>query len=333
MDTTIRSTTALMSPAPTASHVRRNDTLAVSGVIPAELHGRLLRTIRHPGGGDAPALESGIRISEGGARWHRAADGDALATCPGPEQAENPWLGQDGAPPVYAATARFLVVFDLPVVHRPAAALIGERLPYRWQEGRPARIGLLERWADQPRWFDIRPCYVFNAVNAYDDRHQVIIDAIRHERAFDPAGDPATPPALWRWTLDLRTGAVTERQLSVRPQESPEVDPRVRGRRHRYIYSACTSASALVRHDVVTGRTIVRELGPGMRVEQPVFVARPGTSSEGSGWVLAVVHDFAASRSDVIILNAEDLCGPPVATVHLPVRLPTSLHTRWQPSG
>jgi carotenoid cleavage dioxygenase len=180
---------------------------------------------------------------------------------------------------------------------------------------------------------------VFNAVNAYDDHDQVIVDVIRHERAFDPAAHPVTPPTLWRWTLDLRTGAVTERQLSARPQEFPEVDPRVRGRRHRYVYSAGlvdgtgTAASALVRHDVDSGRTSMRELGAGLRVEQPVFVPRPGTSSEGSGWVLAVVHDFAANRSVVIILNAEDLFGPPVATVHLPVRLPASLHTRWQPGG
>jgi carotenoid cleavage dioxygenase len=301
--------------------------LAVSGVIPTELRGRLLRAIRHPSGGDTPALESGVWFCEGQARWHRDA---RPATARHSEPAR-----PDGEPPAQAvaATARFHVLLDLPVVHHPAAALIGERVPYRWQEGRPARIGLVERWADEPRWFDIQPCYVFDAVNAYDDHDQVVIDVIRHERAFDPAGSPATPPTLWRWTLDLRTGAVTERQLSVLPQELPEVDPRVRGRRHRYVYSAGTSASTLVRHDVATGRTTVREFGPGLGVEQPVFVPRPGTSSEGSGWVLAVVHDFAANRSDVIILNAEDLSGPPVATVHLPVRLPSGRHTRWQPGG
>jgi 8'-apo-carotenoid 13,14-cleaving dioxygenase len=274
-----------------------------------------------------------------------------VATYPGLDHAEHLWLGQDGAirhaepfalpgaPLMHtvATTARYLVVLDLPVVHRPAVELLGTRLPYSWEDGRPARIGLIDRWGNEPRWFDIQPCYVFNAVNAYDStggkRDRVIIDVVRHERAYSGMpGAPSTAGTLWRFTLDLRDGSVEEKRLAKKPVESPEVDPRVRGREHRFVYGV-TADGALLRHDVARGVTRVRELGAGRRAEQPVYVPRPGTSAEGGGWLLVVVHDFASSTSELLILNAEDPCGPAIATVHLPVALPGSVHTRWQPGG
>src|SRR5262249_59659742 len=88
------------------------------------------------------------------------------------------------------------------------------------------------RSGEEPRWFPIGSCYVFNPVNAYDDGDRVVIDVIRHERAFDTAGRPARP-RLWRWILDLRDGTVQERPLAATPQEWPTIDPRGQGRRHR----------------------------------------------------------------------------------------------------
>jgi carotenoid cleavage dioxygenase len=366
---------ATTTPIPVATRVKRgHDVLPVSGAIPAELHGCLFRSVRHPSRA-GELLESGIRFGEGRARWYRAATTPSaarircggegpdevgpvavarpaadpatrmwrtVATYPGLDHAEHLWLDPDGvvrhtepfalpgAPLVHAvaATARFLVVLDLPVTYRRAAELIGERFPYMWAEDRPARVGLLDRWGGSPQWFDVAPCYVFNAVNAYDDGDRVIVDVIRHERAFASSG---AAPTLWRWILDLRSGVAAEHQLSTLSQEHPEVDPRVRGRRHRYVYSS--GAGSVIRQDVARGGKQARDLGPGRHAEQPVFVPKPGTSAEGVGWLIVVVHDFAAARGEVLILNAEDLAGPPVATVHLPVRLPDSLHTRWHPTS
>jgi carotenoid cleavage dioxygenase len=272
--------------------------------------------------------------------WH------TVATYPGRGHAEHLWLGPDGsrrhtepfaldgAPLVQtvAMSGRFLIVFDLPVLHRRAAALLGEAFPYAWQEGRPARIGLLERGSARPRWFTIQPCFVFNAVNAYDDGDRVVVDAIRHERAFD--GRPrTTPPTLWRWNLDLTDGTVSEGSIADMPQDLHEVDPRVHTRRHRYVFGAAADGeqtTALVRTDLFTGETRAHTLGPARRCEQPVFVPRPG-AAEGDGWLITVVHDMARARSEVLVLDAGDLDGAPVATVYLPFRLPPSRHTRWQP--
>ena len=44
-------------------------------------------------------------------------------------------------------------------------------------------------------------------------------------------------------------------------------------------------------------------------------------------------HDFAADRSDLVILDAQDFAGEPVATVHLPQRVPFGFHGNWIPDA
>jgi carotenoid cleavage dioxygenase-like enzyme len=386
--TTYRGTKSPAAPrvAPLHRANRGPEALSVTGTLPAELDGCLLRAVHHPAWGstprpDAPLVDGGIQFTGGTARWFRqaapcgsatwraarlrtggtgadtrgpaalarpVADPDTgvhhtVATYPGLDHAEHLWLGQDGtvkhtepfalrgAPLMHtvAMTERFLVVLDLPVTHRRAAALLGEGFPYAWQEGRPARIGLIGRGAEGPRWFDIAPCYVFTVVNAYDDRERVVVDVVRHEWAYDQ-NRPTPAPRLWRWTVDLRTGTVEERALDLLPIEQPEVDPRLLGRAHQVVFgtgrSEAGESGTVVRHDLGDGSTQVRALGPARQAEQPVFVA----GAEGSGWLVVVVHDLAKARSEVLVLDAADLSAAPVATVHVPFRLPASRHTRWQ---
>jgi len=62
-----------------------------------------------------------------------------------------------------------------------------------------------------------------------------------------------------------------------------------------------------------------------------VFVPRAGASAEDDGWVMSYVYDAATDRSDVVVLDARDFGGDPVATVHLPVRVPFGFHGSWVP--
>jgi carotenoid cleavage dioxygenase len=62
-----------------------------------------------------------------------------------------------------------------------------------------------------------------------------------------------------------------------------------------------------------------------------VFVPRSDGSAEDDGWVLAYVYDANTDRSDVVVLDAQDFGGDPVATIHLPVRVPFGFHGSWLP--
>ncbi|MBK5287825.1 MAG: carotenoid oxygenase family protein, partial [Acidimicrobiia bacterium] len=74
------------------------------------------------------------------------------------------------------------------------------------------------------------------------------------------------------------------------------------------------------------------DFGGGRMSQEPVFVPRSDDAAEDEGWVMAYVHDPDRNAADVVILDAQDFAGPPVATVHLPVRVPFGFHGNWVPS-
>ncbi|MDT5177470.1 MAG: hypothetical protein QOJ95_1668, partial [Mycobacterium sp.] len=71
----------------------------------------------------------------------------------------------------FALTAEHVIFMDLPIVFDMDIAREGRGdMPYRWDDGYGARLGVMRR--DDPfgpiRWFEIDPCYVFHVANAYD---------------------------------------------------------------------------------------------------------------------------------------------------------------------
>jgi carotenoid cleavage dioxygenase len=63
-----------------------------------------------------------------------------------------------------------------------------------------------------------------------------------------------------------------------------------------------------------------------------VFVPAAG-GGEDDGWLMGYVYDAATDRSDLEILDAHDFGAPPVATVHLPCRVPYGFHGSWIPDA
>lgn len=56
-------------------------------------------------------------------------------------------------------------------------------------------------------------------------------------------------------------------------------------------------------------------------------------AAEDNGYVLAFAHDPDRGASDLLVLSAQDFTGPPVAAVHLPVRVPLGFHGSWVPDA
>ena len=247
-----------------------------------------------------------------------------------------------GSPMVHdcAITPSYFVLLDLPVVVDEAAAGGGGGLPYTWQPDYGARVGLLPRdgGAQDVIWREIEPCFVFHPLNAFEDGDgRVVVDVVRLPQSFASERYQAGngPPTLDRWTIDPRGGPVKEERLDDRPQEFPRHDERRVGKPHRYGYSVEIgpgfSFEALLKHDLRERRTERHEEGPARRFMEPVFVPRSPDAEEDDGWVLAYAYDADADRSDVVILDARDFSAEPVATIHLPVRVPFGFHGNWIP--
>ena len=87
----------------------------------------------------------------------------------------------------------------------------------------------------------------------------------------------------------------------------------------------------LFKHDLARRTTEVHDEGKSRAFLEPVFVPRTAEAAEDDGWVLAYVYDAHRNASDIVILHAQDFAGSPVATIHLPVRVPFGFHGNWIP--
>ncbi len=188
------------------------------------------------------------------------------------------------------------------------------------------------------RWFEVDPCYVFHPMNAFDDGDTVVVDVPRHATMFDRSRQGPNDGAgltLDRWTIDLAAGKVREERVDDRGQEFPRVNETLLGSRHRYGYAVETdNADAFdgadyLKHDFVAGTAQVHDFGPGRTPGEFVFVPAAGATSEDDGWLMGYVYDAGTDRSDLVILDAHDFTGAPVATVHLPARVPYGFHGNW----
>jgi carotenoid cleavage oxygenase len=226
---------------------------------------------------------------------------------------------------------------------RMAAAAMGsggDGFPYAWNPTYPARVGVMPRESDgsDVRWFDVEPCYVFHPLNAYDDGgDRIILDVVRHPQMFasDRQGPNEGPPTLDRWTVDLSAGKVIEERLDDRGQEFPRIDERLTGHRHRFGYAPAVGTDAgdidltgaLLRHDLVAGRSEARSFGPTHRAGEFVFVPSGPDAAEDDGVLMGFVHDDLSDRTDLVLLDAGTL--EDVARVHVPARIPYGFHGNW----
>lgn len=234
----------------------------------------------------------------------------------------------------FAVTANYVVFMDLPIVFNLDIAIKAETdMPYRWDDNYGARFGVLRR--DDPhgevRWFDIDPCYVFHVANAFDTAGRIELTAVRYPELWRDNGGFDAEGVLWKWTIDLSAGAVTERQLDDRAVEFPRIDDRLATLPARYAVSV--GDNRLVRHDLSTGDAVEHAFGtaetPGVPGEAVFVPSTSGPADESSGWYVGYVYDPARDGSDLVIIDASDFTGAPVARIKLPQRVPFGFHGNW----
>ncbi len=243
----------------------------------------------------------------------------------------------------FAFTETQVAIFDFPVAFDVEQAMSGRRFPYHWFDDHPCRVGLLPRNSskgDDTKWFEINPCYVYHPLNAFDDGTRVIIDVSRHPKMFqkDQNGPNEGVPLLWRWTFDLATGQATETQISEFGMEFPRPDERLAGRQHRYGYASHIQrgdgflfGTGVLKTDLRTGSVERHDHGPGRHPGEFVFIPREGSTGEDDGYLMGFVHDDTTATADLVVLSAQNISAPAIATVHIPARIPYGFHGNWIP--
>ncbi|SFN03516.1 carotenoid oxygenase family protein [Variovorax sp. OV329] len=253
----------------------------------------------------------------------------------------------------FAITEHHLLFPVLPLTGSMARAQSGLP-PWAWEPELGARVGILPRNAPAGdiRWFEGEACYVFHFMNAWEEidarGHRLLkADVMRFDEAplfpfadGRPTDRQRAVARLVRWTFDLdgKSDAFAQEPLDDLAGEFPRIDDRFTGRAHHHGWYACQREAVggagyegLVHHDTQRGRRATWHLPPGDRLSEPVFVPRTPDAPEGEGWLLSMAQRTQEGRSDLLVLDAQDLASGPLATVQLSHRVPAGFHGSWLP--
>lgn len=234
----------------------------------------------------------------------------------------------------FNVTRNHVIFMDLPLVWDfEKAATNG--IPIGWSDDYGARLGVMPRDGSNADvvWYDIDPCYVYHPLNAYEEGDKIIIDVCRMEHSMKP-GAKEVNPVMHRWTINQQAGTVTENQLDDKSVEFPRVPDALIGLKHRYGYTAefgsgLPSAVAFRKYDLEQGTSVAHELGAGRFGGEPVFVPAANAVHEDDGYLMSFVYDAADNKSELTIVDASTMSNEPVATIHLPTRVPAGFHGSW----
>ena len=214
--------------------------------------------------------------------------------------------------------------------------------PLAWEPAKGAFLGVMRRDArvDSIRWFEVEPRFVFHPMNAWEDGEKIHCELMEYPSppVFPNAdGSPGanTESRLTRWTVDLAgtTNRVKREQLDDLNSEMPRFDERRAGLpyRHGWYIANLGSENPLVHDtlahiDLATGKRAQRRLDPGDAAGEPIFVPRSADAPEGDGYIMALSYRAATDTSELLILDAQDIAGEPVAVLKVPRRVPVGFH-------
>ncbi|MEO1620624.1 MAG: carotenoid oxygenase family protein [Cyanobacteria bacterium J06632_3] len=142
---------------------------------------------------------------------------------------------------------------------------------------------------------------------------------------------------LWQLRLNPQTGQILSNECVLdRDCEFPQVPAAQIGQpwQHTYLMMHRDGVStgedwfgSIGRFDHTTGQLIQGKFSAGEYANEPLHI--PDHKNSSSGWVLAVVYNANAERSELWIFDAATL-GEPICRLALPNIIPLGFHGTWQ---
>lgn len=252
----------------------------------------------------------------------------------------------------WAVTQNFVVFPVIPLRSDLERLKAGEP-HYAWDPDEDVYLGVMPRKGDpgSVRWFRGANRFASHVMNAFDDGRRIHLDTpVGTTSAFpwfpDLSGKPFDPSEtaaqLSRWTIDTGAdpdGGFAETRLTSHSGEFPRMDDRWETLPYSYGVMGLTDVAGERRPGVGfrwvgaidhrTGRMDTHWVGPESTASEPVFVPGDDRAGEGEGYVFLLVTRQADLRCDLLILDARDVGGAPVATLGLPIKLGYGLHGNW----
>ena len=249
-----------------------------------------------------------------------------------------------------AITSKHTILMDLPLMWDPALLARG-KTRVRFYPDIPSRFGIIPRHGTsaEVRWFEASACYMYHTINAWEEGDEVVLLGCRIENPLPDTVDTtrtvprldalALEPYLHEWRFNLVTGAVRERKLDDVMTEFPRMNNELLGSPSRYSYNPRIAPEStllydgVIKYDTVAGTSVAHGYGRGRFGGEVVFAPRVGATGEDDGYLVTFVHDRESGRGEVVVLDARDVGGEPVARVLLPQQVPIGYHSWWVPAA
>lgn len=249
----------------------------------------------------------------------------------------------------FAITPQYYLFLQNPVSFNPLPFLFGLRGPgecINFDRQNLTKVWVIPRSDHESmKMIEIDSGFVFHHVNAFEEGTQIILDSIGYDSfpEIEQGSDfrytdfhQLAPSQLWRFRLDLTHRRGNRQLLESRCCEFPQIHPQWVGKCHRYVYlgaahhnQGSAPLQGILKRDNQSGETQFWSNAPHGFVSEPVFISKPGSEVEDQGWLISVVYESQNHRSDIIILDAQNLEQGPIGKLHLQHHIPYGLHGSW----
>ncbi|GFZ07596.1 nine-cis-epoxycarotenoid dioxygenase 3 [Actinidia rufa] len=239
----------------------------------------------------------------------------------------------------FAITENFVIIPDQQVVFKLPEMISGGS-PVVYDEKKTSRFGILDKYASdtsQIKWVESPDCFCFHLWNAWEEKETneivVIGSCMTPPDSIFNESEEGLKSVLSEIRLNLSTGESTRRPILGESDqvnlEAGMVNRAMLGRKTRFAYLAIAEpwpkVSGFAKVDLSSGEVKKYVYGHEKYGGEPMFVPQnPNSEKEDDGYILVFVHDEKAWKSELQIVNAQNL--ELEATIELPSRVPYGFH-------
>lgn len=258
----------------------------------------------------------------------------------------------------FGVTRDYVIFPIFPVVSNLERAKQGQST-FGWDGSKDVWLGVLPRRGEtrDVRWFRASNRFASHVMNAYNDGSKIYVDMPVAESNMFPffpdisgaAFDPMRAVAhVTRMSVDYNdpSGSISFEPLTSLAGEFPRIDDRYAGEAYRHGYLSVSDRSrpfdtqragsitgmfvnCMGHIDHANGRQDVYYVGPVSSLQEPAFIPKSATAAEGEGYLVMLANRHDELRSDLLVLDAQNLEAGPLATIKLPLKLRNGLHGNW----
>lgn len=262
----------------------------------------------------------------------------------------------------FAVTQRHIAFLVIPYAYDPDL-IAAEGPHFSWDSRLPTWFGVMRRGGDGSdlRWYEGPERSATHVMGAWSDGEVCYVDMDmspsnqfpffpnRYGEPFDPAGAAGV---VTRLKVDLSTRAERYDMEVLYPNNGvlPRQDDRYQTVPYRFGIMPTVDYS-LPPHPALAGRPFRPNnhytmfdhrtrtatsyfAGADVALQEPCFVPRNNDAAEGDGYIVGIAERMLEGhRSDLLILDTDDIEAGPIATVQLPFKIYGQVHGWWVPAA